>query len=121
MPPSSLPPQALQNLDQSASGSGVTWAESVLLQAAVSHGYSLPALAAGELQVATEALLRSVADERAAVVAANSHLLSSILTPVQAVRYFAVSQSFMWNALAFANAVVARGRQGGSPASPPGR
>ena len=88
-----------------AQGSGMQWSEVLLLRAANSSGFALPAQAEAELFGAAEELLRNIEENRAAVVAALSNLLCTILTPVQAIRYLVASHPFSWNALAFSNVV----------------
>jgi len=97
--------QAMQNIDQTPNAPA-NWAEALLLQAAGSHGYALPALAVAELTETLEGLQRSVAEEREAVINASKHLLQHILSPLQALGYLGASHPFSWNVLAFAHAAA---------------
>lgn len=105
---------ALKTKGLQALNAGATqWAETLLLGAAGSTGFALVAQADAELQESAAALLRNVADNRAAMIAAVEELLTAILTPAQAIRYLATGHPFVWNALAFANAAASALMAGG--------
>lgn len=101
-----LKAQALQAMDL-AQGAETQWAEGLLLQAAGTSGFALPAQADAELLTTADDVKQNVVESRSAAMAALSELLLSILTPAQAVRYLATSHPFSWNALAFSQAAVA--------------
>ncbi|KAH7617450.1 hypothetical protein NADE_007228 [Nannochloris sp. 'desiccata'] len=83
------------------------WAEEILLHAAANAGYSLLAQANSELFHCVEKLKHCVDQDREQIGSALSQVLLNILTPLQAVKYFAKSHPFSWNVLAFLNVVAA--------------
>jgi cell division protein FtsB len=102
--------KAIQTLEQEQSAGsqeGLShWAEHLLLHAAGNCGYSLPALAAAELDEIVDCLRQNISHERSITLASLNELLHTIFSPVQALRYMYVSHPFSWNGLAFAHAVA---------------
>lgn len=102
--------KAIQTLEHEHSGGAQErlshWAEHLLLHAAGNCGYSLPALAAAELDEIVDCLRQNISHERSITLASLNELLHTIFSPVQALRYMHVSHPFSWNGLAFAHAVA---------------
>jgi hypothetical protein len=95
-------------------GAGAQFSEQLLLEAASTVGYTLPAVSAAGLDTAVDALRESLAEQRAGACGAMQHLLLHVFTPVQAARYLLAAHPFAWNGLAFAHAAAEP-----PPAEPP--
>lgn len=102
----SLKAKAIQTIQEQEQLETAQWAEYLLLQAAGNCGYSLPALAAAELDEIIDSLRQNISNERSITLASLNELLHTIFSPVQALRYLYVSHPFSWNGLAFAHAVA---------------
>ncbi|GAB4824047.1 hypothetical protein N2152v2_011093 [Parachlorella kessleri] len=92
------------------------WAESLLLQAVSSAGYSASAHAAVELDGLLDSLRDNVRQERDVAGEMMQTLLTQLLTPIQATRYLLAGHPFTWNGLAFAHALTGAPATHGMPA-----
>lgn len=84
------------------------WPEIGMLELASSSGLSHSAQELCRLDSLRSSLEKSIAREKAIVKEAIFHLLKTILTPLQSIKYLLASLPFGWNTLAFAHKAASR-------------